>query len=154
MSTVVTPYSGYNDYDTTESRWFKIIVLIVAVIILIFAVINIIYYNRIRDGQTVSSSEASVLLWLNVAVLIVTVFIVCWALWRIIFSREYRRQLGTNTQQYLRGYGTGLVQPTVQPTVVAPGTVQPTTVLVSTSGAESQNVLAANVAQQIAGAQG
>ena len=148
MSTVVAPFN--NEYDTTESRWFKIMVLIVAVIILIFAVVNIVYYNRIRQGQTVSSSEATVLLWLNVAMLIVTAIIVLWALWRIIFSREYRQQLGVSSRQYLSGYGTGLVQPTMATRVATPTGVY----MVGTSGAESQNVLASNVVQQIAGAQG
>ena len=142
---MVSPYDL--EYDTTESRWFKIVVLIIAIVILIMAVINVIYFNKARQGQTISSSEGSILLWLNVIVIVIAAIITLWALWRILFSREYRQQLGSGTRRYFQGYGTGLVQP---PRATTPGGV----VLVSTSGAESQNVLAANAAQQIAGAQG
>nr|QBK90404.1 MAG: hypothetical protein LCPAC103_00850 [Pithovirus LCPAC103] len=72
-----------------------------------------------------------------------------WALWRILFSREYRKQVGVSSRRYFQGYGTGLIQPP-PPRATAPGGV----VMVATSGAASQDVLAVNAAQQIAGAQG
>lgn len=145
MTTLVSPYDL--EYDTTESRWFKIIVLLIALVILILAVINIVYFNKIRQGETLSSSEGSTLLWVNVVIAVVAAIILLWALWRMLFSREYRSQLGSSTRQYFQGYGTGMIP--------APrATAQGGTVLVSTSGAASQNVLSPVAYQQIAGAQG
>ncbi len=157
MSGLVSPYD--NEYDTTESRWFKIVVLIIVLIILILTVINIIYFNKARQGQTISSSEGSTLLWMNVVIVVIAAIILIWALWRILFSREYRNQIGANTRRYFQGQTTGIIPapsatPVVAPApVVAPGTVQYVP-LVSTSGAASQNVLSPNAYQQIAGAQG
>lgn len=151
MSGLVSPYD--NEYDTTESRWFKIVVLIIVLIILILTVINIIYFNKARQGQTISSSEGSTLLWMNVVIVVITAIILIWALWRILFSREYRNQIGANTRRYFQGQTTGIIPAPSATPVVAPGTVQYVP-LVSTSGAASQNVLSPNAYQQIAGAQG
>ena len=155
MSASVSPYNL--EYDTTESRWFKIVVLVIILIILILAVINIIYFNKARQGETISSSEGSTLLWMNVVIVVIAAIILIWALWRILFSREYRNQVGSNTRRYFQGYSTGIMPApsatAVAPTVVAPGTVSHVA-LVSTSGAASQNVLAPTAYQQIAGAQG
>jgi len=141
------------EYDTTESRWFKIVVLIIVLIILILAVINIIYFNKARQGETISSSEGSTLLWMNVVIVVIAAIILIWALWRILFSREYRNQVGANTRRYFQGQSTGIMPAPSATVVQAPGTVQ-TVPLVSTSGAASQNVLSPNAYAQIAGAQG
>lgn len=84
--------------DTTESRWYKIIVFIVSAIFVGFSIANIVYYNRIRTGTcaAVTSGEATTLMWLNIALLVIAGLIFLWSLWRLIFSHNTRAQV----QQY------------------------------------------------------
>jgi len=84
-------------HDTTESRWYKVLVFIVSGIVVGVSIANIVYFNRLRDDSctAVSSGEATTMLWVNVVILVIAALIFLWSLWRLIFSRESRKQIKT-----------------------------------------------------------
>ena len=81
--------------DSTESRWFKIIVFIVAAIVVGVTIANIVFFNRIRDGtcNAVTHGQATTMLWVNVILLVIAVIIFLWSLWRLLFTRETRQRV-------------------------------------------------------------
>ena len=128
-----------------EGSWFEITVLLILLVVLIMAVITAIYFNKIRSGNNITSSDATVLLWLNIIIAILVLIIILWALWRLLYPSMVPSVQATPVQ----------LQTAPIPPSAMVNPPQPTGVfMTSTSGAESQNVLLSNAAQQVAGAQG
>lgn len=78
-----------------ESQWFKVIVFIVALFVVVIAIINVIYYNRIRNGKAITHGEASSMLILNSIILALAAIVTLWAGYRIILHRETREYIQT-----------------------------------------------------------
>ena len=76
--------------DTTETRWFKIVIVVVTGFVIGISIANIVYYNRIRSGtcNAVTQNEANAMFWINIVILVVASLIFLWALWRLLFTRE------------------------------------------------------------------
>lgn len=104
--------------DTTETRWFKIIIFIVTGFVLGVSIANIVYYNRIKSGtcNAVTSGEANAMFWINIIIAVAVGLVMLWSLWRLLFSREFREQLGSGVTGYLQGEGSGLVGPRTRAT--------------------------------------
>lgn len=85
--------------ETSDTRWFRIVVSLATGFFAGIFTANAIYYNRIRTGdrscQAISQNEANVLFWINLILAIIAFIIFIWALWRLIFGKEER----TNIQQ-------------------------------------------------------
>ena len=81
--------------DTTESRWFKIIVFLLSAAVIGVTIANIIYYNKIRNGTcgAVTHGEATTMLWVNVILLIVAIFVFIWSIWKLLFTHDTRKQV-------------------------------------------------------------
>lgn len=81
--------------DTTESRWFKIVVFLLTSIVVGVCIANIVYFNRIRGGTcgAVTHGEATTMLWVNIILLIITAIIWLWSIWRLIFSHDIRQKV-------------------------------------------------------------
>jgi len=110
-----------NIMDTTESRWFKIVVFLLTSIVVGVSIANIVYYNRIRSGTcgAVSNGEATTMLWISVIVLIIAALIWLWSIWRLFFSRETRERVKHVMLDPSAGAGMGY---TYAPTAVATST--------------------------------
>lgn len=81
--------------DSTESRWFKIVVFLLTSIVVGVCIANIVYFNRIRGNTCVAMThgEATAMVWVNVILLILTGIIWIWSLWRLFFSHDTRNQI-------------------------------------------------------------
>lgn len=79
--------------DTTETRWFKIIVFIFSAIVVGLFIANVVYFNRIRNGGTVTTGEASSMLWLSVIFLIIGIIVFLWSIWSLVFSKGTRESV-------------------------------------------------------------
>lgn len=86
--------------DTTETQWFKIIVFISAGFFAGLFLANIIYYNRLRSGQTLSHGEAVSMLWLNIILFILAIILFIWALIRLILRQDVRQTWSDQAYQY------------------------------------------------------
>lgn len=94
--------------ETTESRWFKIVVFVVSGFFVGFSLANIIYFNRIRrngGGGGVTQGEATSMLWINGILFAIALIIFLWSIYRLIAGQEYRQRV----VQYFQEPGTGLV---------------------------------------------
>lgn len=115
--------------DTTETRWFKIIVFIFSAISVGLFIANVVYFNRIRTGGTVTTGEATSMLWLSVIFLVIAIIVFLWTIWSLVFSK--------GTQESIKHYM--LSEPTgFSPNI--PGISR--VAAVSTSGVESGIVTA------------
>lgn len=94
--------------DTTETLWFKIIVTIASGFFAGLFLANIIYYNRLRTGGTLSSGEITSMLWLNAILFVVAIIIFIWALVRLVLSPASRDVVQTKAVTYLQSTDTGL----------------------------------------------
>jgi len=79
--------------DTTETRWFKIIVFIFSAIVVGLFIANVVYFNRIRTGGTVTTGEATSMLWLSVIFLIIGILVFLWSIWSLVFSKGTRESV-------------------------------------------------------------
>lgn len=81
--------------DTTESRWFKIIVFILSAVVVGVTIANIVYFNRIRNGtcQAISHNTATTMVWVNAILLVIAIIIFLWSLWRLLFSGTTRSRV-------------------------------------------------------------
>lgn len=88
--------------DTTNTKWFNALILILSLFILGFSIANIVYYTRIRNspcttgsGSPITNGEALAMIIVNSLILIVSLIFIFIALWRLFFtksSREYISQ--------------------------------------------------------------
>jgi TRAP-type C4-dicarboxylate transport system permease small subunit len=78
--------------ETTETRWFKIVSFIIAVIFLGFIIANVVYFNRLRHGTSnaITQAEANSMYWVNVIILIIAILLFLWTLYRLIFTTEFK----------------------------------------------------------------
>ena len=130
--------------DTTESRWFKIVVFILAAIVVGVSIANIVYFNRIRDGtcQAVSRNSATTMLWVNVILLVIAILVLLWSLWRMIFTSETREKVKHYMVAPAEGMNMGYNYQPQQYQTYNP-------VAVSTSTDESSMVVAPNEQSQL-----
>lgn len=97
------------DLETSESRWFKIVVFVVSGFFVGFSIANMIYFNRIRKaggGGGVTQGEATAMLWVNGILLAIAVIIFLWSIYRLIVGPPQRQQV----VRYLQEPGTGFVR--------------------------------------------
>lgn len=127
--------------ETTESRWFKIIVFIIAGVIAVFAFVNILYYNRLRRGDTITQGEATAMFWVNIVLFVVAIIIFLYSIYRLTFTQEVRTEHGRTVAEYFTSTQGGIVGPPasgiptgvagpgvgVAPGVVSPGAYVPRT---------------------------
>jgi len=126
--------------DTSETRWFKIIVFIFAAIIVGIFIANLVYYNRIRTGGTVTTGEATSMLWISVIILIIAIIIFLWSIWSLVFSKT--------TRESVKHY---MLSPTTGYNPQIPGiTTQMAPSIVTTSNVESGIVTAPGVEATLA----
>lgn len=96
----------------SESLGFRIVSVIILTIIAGFALAVIIYFNQIKQGKTITTSEASSMLVISGIIFAITIFLWIWALIRLFFSKKDRdeytakattvaTQAKTATTQYL-----------------------------------------------------
>ena len=113
--------------ETTESRWFKLVVVIASGLASAFFITNAIYYDRIRNGtcNAISKSEADTMFWINVILAIISVIVFIWGIYRLIASKDYRVYLQEQAVSYATGPGTGFL--TVPSTAAAPAATSVTT---------------------------
>lgn len=128
-------------YDTTESRWFKIVIFLVSGIVVGVSIANIVYFDRIRKGTcgAVTHGEAVAMIWVNAILLVIAALVFLWSLWRLIFSRD--------TRQKVKHYITS-------PSLGAQGgytyVAKPGTAVVATGTTESANVVGVGTEPQLA----
>jgi len=76
--------------SSTELMWFKIIVIFVAMATIALSIVNLVYYNRIRNGTcVVSHSEAVTMFWLNFILMILAIIVFLWTLWKLIMPEKH-----------------------------------------------------------------
>jgi len=105
--------------DKTETRWFKIVTMIIAGFFVGFSIANVIYFNRIRTEScmAVTRGEATTMLWVNIALLVIATILFLWSLVRLIFSRDSRQEMVRRAGQYAVGTESGMTiaSPKVDP---------------------------------------
>ena len=124
--------------DTTESRWFKIIVFILSAIVVGVTIANVAYFNRIRTGscQALSNSTATTMVWVNAILLVIAIIIFLWSLWRLLFSGAARAQVRHYMISPTSGVNMGFAPPAYMAASAGYAPVyQPTAVATSTDAA-------------------
>jgi len=91
--------------DTTETRWFKIIVFVASGFFAGLFLADIIYFNRLRNGGTITNGEAVAMLWLNAILFIIAIIIFIWALIRLLTTTETRAAVQEKVTTYLNQPG-------------------------------------------------
>jgi uncharacterized membrane protein YidH (DUF202 family) len=86
---------------TTSSRIFLIAVLVVAILIMAYAIVNIYYYRQIATGKTVSRTAGSVLFWISIALLIIAFFVLLWALWQLVVPPSVKTALSEERRRFV-----------------------------------------------------
>ena len=137
--------------DTTESRWFKIIVTLLSAIIIGVTIANLVYFNKIRTGtcNAVSSGEATTMLWINVILLVIAAVVFIWSLYRLFVSHDTRKQV----QHYMVSPQSGMnmgFSPAVANYQTPSYQVPPPPVAVATSTDTAAMVVAPNEYQTLA----
>ena len=95
--------------ETSEARWFKIVVFIVSGFFVGFSLANIIYFNRIRrngGAPGITVGEATAMLWINAILFGIALIIFIWSIYRLVAGQEYRRRVS----EYLQESPKGVVQ--------------------------------------------
>jgi hypothetical protein len=115
--------------DTTETRWFKIIVFVASGFFAGLFLADIIYFNRLRNGGTITNGEAVAMLWLNAILFIIAIIIFIWALIRLLTTTETRAAVQEKVTTYLN-----------QPGPVYPVQTQPVAVQVQPVAIQTQPV--------------
>jgi len=71
---------------TTEDLWFRIIIIVVLILLLVLAIINAVYWNKIRNsgcGVQITSGQATLYFWLNLIAIFIIAIMLIWAMVRI-----------------------------------------------------------------------
>jgi hypothetical protein len=96
----------------SESLGFRIVTVIVLTIIAGFVLAVIIYFNQIKQGKIVTTSEASSMLVIAGIIFAITIILWIWALIRLFFSKkdrdEYTVKAKTAVTQYTSQSGVSL----------------------------------------------
>jgi len=110
--------------ETTETRWFKIVAFVGTGFFAGLFLANIVYYNRIRNGGSVSKNEALSMLWLNAILFAIALALFIWCLVRLLTTQEVRSGVAEGAVNYLQGTNGGFNAPAG--TVATTNTVQVT----------------------------
>lgn len=105
----------------SESLGFRIVTVVILTIIAGFALAVIIYFNQIKQGKTITTSEASSMLVISGIIFGITIFLWIWALIRLFFSKKDRdeyvvkaktvtAQAQTATTQYFSQPGVSITE--------------------------------------------
>ena len=134
--------------DTTESRWFKIVVFILSSVVVGVTIANVVYFNKIRNGscQAISHNTATTMVWVNAILLVIAIIIFLWSLWRLLFSGTARGQIRHYMISPTSGVNMGFAPS------LASGVDQPY-VAVATSTDAAASVISPSVATTIDAAQ-
>lgn len=92
--------------ETSEARWFKIVVFVVSGFFVGFSLANIIYFNRIRRNNGapgVTRGEATAMLWINAILFGISLIIFIWSIYRLVAGQEYRRRVTEYFQESPEG---------------------------------------------------
>jgi len=112
--------------DTTEMRWFKIVMFIATGFFAGLFLANIIYFNRLRNGGTISNAEALSMLALNAILFTLALILFVWSLVRLLTTTEQRQVVQQQAASYLTTPGSGVrfsfTPASGQPAVAPPGT--------------------------------
>lgn len=68
---------------TTLNLWFIIVVIIILILLMILAIINTVYWGKIRSsgcGVSVTASQANLYFWLNLIACFLIALILIWAI--------------------------------------------------------------------------
>jgi len=93
--------------ETTESRWFKIVVVIASGLATAFFITNAVFYDKIRQSSctAISKDEADVMFYLNVIFAIITGIIFIWGIFRLFTRKDYRVSLQERSTAYITTTG-------------------------------------------------
>ena len=100
--------------------WFRIIVLIVAVIASALFITNIYFYGKIRNSGgcgNVTSSQATAMLWLNGILLAFSLVLLIWAIIRLSVGKSKRDQISSLLTNFGRQSDFGLVSGNLTPNI-------------------------------------
>ena len=92
--------------ETSEARWFKIVVFVVSGFFVGFSLANIIYFNRIRRNNGapgITRGEATAMLWINAILFGIALIIFIWSIYRLVAGQEYRRRVTEYFQESPEG---------------------------------------------------
>ncbi len=92
--------------ETSEARWFKIVVFVVSGFFVGFSLANIIYFNRIRRNNGapgITRGEATAMLWINAILFGISLIIFIWSIYRLVAGEEYRRRVTEYFQESPEG---------------------------------------------------
>jgi len=101
--------------ETTESRWFKIVVFLASGFFFGFSIANAVYYDRIRRGAScsaISRNEANTMFWINVILAIIAGIVFIWSIYKL-FTKDYRESKKQQVLAYLNAppAGGGFIGP-------------------------------------------
>lgn len=69
----------------TESLdWFSIVVLLIAVILIVFLIINAVYNYYLLDGRPPSRAEAEAMLWTSAILSVIAVIVAILAIYKLV----------------------------------------------------------------------
>ena len=104
--------------ETTESRWFKFVVVLASGLATAFFIANAVYYDKIRKGScsAVTTKEADTMYYINVILAIISVFVFIWGIYRLVASKDYRVYLQDQAAGYVTNSG-GFFSPPPTPVV-------------------------------------
>jgi lysylphosphatidylglycerol synthetase-like protein (DUF2156 family) len=85
--------------SVSGGMWFKVFVIIVAILVIAFTIVNLVYFNRLWNGGTLSTSEASAALWLNAILLFLGIVILIWAIVSFLWNRSVSVEVVTYQPQ-------------------------------------------------------
>jgi uncharacterized BrkB/YihY/UPF0761 family membrane protein len=71
-----------------NDNWFQIFVFIVALLAIGLLIADIVYFQKLREGQSISKNTATTLIILNVILLVHFIIMVFWAAYRFLYSSE------------------------------------------------------------------
>jgi len=95
------------EVETSETRWFKIVVFVVSGFFVGFSLANIIYFNRIRlnnGAPGITRGEATSMLWINALLFAISMIIFIWSIYHLITTRQYRQRVTEYLQEQHEGF--------------------------------------------------
>lgn len=95
--------------ETTESRWFKIVVFLASGFFLGFSIANAVYYDRIRRGAScdaITKGEADTMFWINVILAFIAGIVFLWSIYKL-FTKDYRESKKNQVLGYLQAAPAG-----------------------------------------------
>lgn len=96
----------------TESRWFKVLVVVVAAVSIVLFAYYTWTYNKLRTSTNspISSSEATTLMWLSIVMLVLASIVFIWGIWRLFVAKGYREYLVSSTGKKVSSAGQAVTE--------------------------------------------